>query len=210
MVLRLATATASCRSSTVARIILSTFLSLGKQPLQQPLPSSRRALSSPATELATKALKPGTDLLSQLGQTYTIQEILSEQLNGRLCVYHARYCIPPIGTQQCETALICRRSGGNDFIVKNVVSGEWDYQYDLQKSVASCPNVRTVVDGIEDPELFVYPYMKTNLLQFNQRQLSETQRRSMLKSALIGLVALHDNNILHTGTLIYQFLYTYC
>jgi hypothetical protein len=98
-----------------------------------------------------------------------------------------------------NAALIIRSADGHDFIVKNMIPGEYKYQQDLQSSLASCPNLRTVVDGLPGPELFIYPYLQTDFLQFSQKNLSETTRRSMLKSALVGLAALHERNIIHTG-----------
>ncbi|OBT45035.1 hypothetical protein VE00_04152 [Pseudogymnoascus sp. WSF 3629] len=65
---------------------------------------------------------------------------------------------------------------GQNFIVKNMIPGEYEYQQDLQKSVASCPNLRTV---------------------FSQKNLCAATRKGMLKSALAGLVALHERNIAH-------------
>ena len=80
-----------------------------------------------------------------------------------------------------------------------MILGEYVYQQDLQKPLASCPNVRTVVDGLLGPELFIYPFLETDFLQFSQKSLTKATRRSMLKSALIGLAAIHERNIIHTG-----------
>lgn len=88
---------------------------------------------------------------------------------------------------------------GKSFIVKNLILGEYKYQQDLQKSVASSPNIRTMVDGIRGPELLVYPFLRTNFLQFSQQHLSVATRRSMLKGALAGVAALHERNIVHNG-----------
>ncbi|OBT93078.1 hypothetical protein VE01_09015 [Pseudogymnoascus verrucosus] len=78
-----------------------------------------------------------------------------------------------------------------------MIPGEYEYQQDLQKSVASCPNLRTVVDGLPNPELSIYPFLETNFLQFSQKSLSVATRKGMLKSALAGLAALHEKNIAH-------------
>ncbi|OBT51813.1 hypothetical protein VE04_08760 [Pseudogymnoascus sp. 24MN13] len=86
---------------------------------------------------------------------------------------------------------------GQSFIVKNMIPGEYEYQQELQKSVASCPNLRTVVDCVPDPEFFIYPFLETNFLQFSQKSLSIATKKGMLKSALAGLAALHERNIAH-------------
>ncbi|ELR03993.1 hypothetical protein GMDG_06513 [Pseudogymnoascus destructans 20631-21] len=62
-----------------------------------------------------------------------------------------------------------------NFIVKNMIPGEYEYQQGIQKPLASCPNLRTV---------------------FSQKVLSVATRKGMLKSALAGL--LHERNIIHT------------
>lgn len=80
-----------------------------------------------------------------------------------------------------------------------MIPGEYEYQQALQKPLASCPNLRTVVDGLPGPELFIYPFLQTDFLQFSQNNLIEATRKSMLKSALVGLAALHERNIIHTG-----------
>jgi hypothetical protein len=88
---------------------------------------------------------------------------------------------------------------GENFILKNMIPGNFEYQQDLQKPLASCPNLRTVIDVIPDFELFVYPFLAPDLLHMSQRALSEAPRRSIVKSALVGLAQLHDRGIIHTG-----------
>src|SRR6266566_249764 len=65
---------------------------------------------------------------------------------------------------------------GENFIVKNMIPGEFEYQQDLQKPLASCPNLRTVIDIIPDFELFVYHFLAVDLLQISQRPLSKETR----------------------------------
>jgi serine/threonine protein kinase len=95
--------------------------------------------------------------------------------------------------------LIVYSADGEQFVVKNMIPGDYEYQQDLQKPLASCPYVRTVVDGLPGPELFIYPYLKTDLLQFTHENLTNDTRKGILKSALFGLAALHDRHIIHTG-----------
>ncbi|KFZ11097.1 hypothetical protein V502_07751 [Pseudogymnoascus sp. VKM F-4520 (FW-2644)] len=113
--------------------------------------------------MATEPFTQGATLCGQSGRTYTIQEVLTERRKPLLCVYRAS-------------------AEGQNFIVKNMIPGEYEYQQDLQKSVASCPNLRTVVDGLPGPD---------------QKNVSVATRKSMLKSALAGLAALHERNIAH-------------
>jgi len=137
--------------------------------------------------MANEPLTPGATLCGQSGRTYTIQEMLAERREPLLCVYRARYD-PNLIFNNSNIALIMRSADGHDFIVKNMIPGEYKYQQDLQSSLASCPNLRTVVDDLPGPELFIYPYLETDVLQFSQKNLTEATRRSMLKSALVGLL----------------------
>ncbi|KAI9668500.1 MAG: hypothetical protein M1829_005378 [Trizodia sp. TS-e1964] len=129
--------------------------------------------------MANEPLKPGATLCGQSGRTYTIKEVLAERRKPLLCVYRAS-------------------ADGQSFVIKNLLPGEYAYQEDLQKPLVSCPNLRTMVDGLPGPEMLIYPFLETDFLQFSQNNLTEATRRSMLKSALIGLAALHERNIYHT------------
>lgn len=81
-----------------------------------------------------------------------------------------------------------------------MIPGEFEYQKDLQQPLASCPNLRVVVDTIAKDEIFVYDFLANDLLEFDCRRLSAKTRKSILKSALNGLAELHDRGIIHTGT----------
>ncbi|KAI0402009.1 kinase-like protein [Xylaria palmicola] len=125
-----------------------------------------------------KPFEPGTLIKGDSGQVYEIEEILSDRRNPLLCVYRAK-------------------SEATKYIVKNMIKGELEYQMELQKLVSSSPNVRTVVDTNQEYELFVYPFLIGDLLHFSQKQLSVETRKDILRSALQGLVHLHESNILH-------------
>ena len=87
-----------------------------------------------------------------------------------------------------------------------MILGEYEYQQDLQKQLSSCVNLRTFVDCLSGPELFVYPFLQTDFLQFTQKDLTDVIRKNMLRSALVGLAAMHDRNIIHTGKVLFYLL----
>ncbi|KAI1102121.1 kinase-like protein [Jackrogersella minutella] len=116
---------------------------------------------------------PGTLLEGDSGRVFEIEEILSDRRNPLLCVFRAR----------SETV---------KYIVKNMIQGELKDQMELQKLVSSCPNVRPVVDTNREFELFIYPFLIGDLLQFSQRKLSTEARKDILRSAL----HIKPNNIL--------------
>lgn len=91
------------------------------------------------------------------------------------------------------------RAEGRKYILKNMIPGEFEYQLALQKRLSSCPNVRAVVDAIQNLDLFIYPFLDGDLLRLNQRSLSKDARRYILQSALHGLANIHDREILHNG-----------
>jgi hypothetical protein len=69
----------------------------------------------------------------------------------------------------------------------------------MQKSLASCPNLRTFINIVPEFKLFVFDFLVGNLLQFSQRSLSVEIRKKILKDALISLAELHSRGIIHTS-----------
>lgn len=65
-----------------------------------------------------------------------------------------------------------------------------------------CHSIRQLVDQIEDPESVVLEYMDDNVLNLlQQKQLSKVEAKRALRATIEALIALHDKNIVHTGTL---------
>lgn len=143
--------TAFCTRRIIARTSPWAILASGNWRSKHHVLSSRRTISS-GVPVATKPFTQGATLRGQSGRTYTIQEVLAERRDPLLCVYRARYDPNPV-IRSCGTVLTITSAEGQNFIVKNMIPGEYEYQQDLQKSVASCPNLRTVVDGLPGPEL---------------------------------------------------------
>lgn len=83
--------------------------------------------------------------------------------------------------------------------MKNTNKGQFEYQTKLEKLVASSPNVRTVVDTNRENEIFIYPFLAEDLLQFSQKKMASETRKDVLRSALRGLADLHERDILHSG-----------
>ena len=64
-----------------------------------------------------------------------------------------------------------------------------------------CHSIRQLVDQIEDPESVVLEYMDDNVLNLlQQKQLSKVEAKRALRATIEALIALHDKNIVHTGT----------
>ncbi|OAT02377.1 serine/threonine protein kinase, variant [Blastomyces dermatitidis ER-3] len=126
-------------------------------------------------------LQLGTKLVSQSGTQYQVDQILQCRTEPTLaCVYLA----------------ISRN--GKKYVMKNIFHTEFEYQLDLQTPLASCPNLRVVMDTIPEHLLFVYNYFTDDLLELAKKEnLSDTERKRILRATLAGLADLHDQSILH-------------
>lgn len=83
--------------------------------------------------------------------------------------------------------------------MKNIIPGDFQHQVNIQKQLSQCPNIRTVVDSVRETEAFFYPFLDGDLLRFSQRNLSGETRKSILRSALQGLVEMHAKDMVHNG-----------
>ena len=82
-----------------------------------------------------------------------------------------------------------------------MIPGEFDYQLNLQRRLATCPNVRSVVDTVSDLDLFIYPFLAGDLLHLSQVILSREMKIYTLRCALHGLADMHERDVLHNGKL---------
>lgn len=85
-----------------------------------------------------------------------------------------------------------------------MIPGEFEYQLDLQKQLSFSSNIRAVVDTVQELELFIYPFLRGDLLHLSHKKyLSKDMRRNILRMALNGLADMHDKSIIHNGKFIY-------
>ncbi|KAK4171650.1 kinase-like domain-containing protein [Triangularia setosa] len=85
------------------------------------------------------------------------------------------------------------------YVAKNIHHAEFEYQLDLQRPLADCHYLRTVVDTVPDHLVFLYRYLAADLLELAKKEsLSDATRKRILREALAGLPGLHDQNILHS------------
>ncbi len=71
--------------------------------------------------------------------------------------------------------------------------------------MGSCPYVRGLKDTAPDESIFVFKYLKENLLGLVQKNLPIAITKGILKDALRGLAALHDKDIVHNGNKAFLF-----
>ncbi|KAI1149052.1 kinase-like domain-containing protein [Nemania diffusa] len=126
-------------------------------------------------------LPMGFQLKSSLDKSYVIEEVLSERpAAGRTWrVYRATH-------------------EEKQFILKDIIPGDFDYIISLQKHVEHSSHIRTVVDSIPERHILVYPYLEKGLLHVDTAALSSVAKKVIIRDALAGLADLHDKHIIHT------------
>ncbi|KAJ8109110.1 hypothetical protein ONZ43_g6229 [Nemania bipapillata] len=132
--------------------------------------------------IAQQPLPRGLQIKSSSDKCYVIDEVLSEQpAAGKIWrVYHATH-------------------EGKQFVLKDIIPGDFNYIDSLQKRVEHSPYVRTAVDSIPERHMFVFPYLDEGLLHVDTVALSYVARKAIIRDALRGLADLHDEQIIHTG-----------
>ncbi|KAK4032420.1 kinase-like domain-containing protein [Parachaetomium inaequale] len=152
-------------------------------PRQCQVPST--SMSSTAAPLSTttspQPLARGTQLTSPSGRCYTIDETIYQRSRGRLlcCLYRASH-------------------EKKQYLLKDMLPGDYEYILDLQRLVDGSAHVRTLVDTIPDCHMFVYPFLDTNLHQVQTTAIAPALKKIILRDALAGLADLHDKGIYHT------------
>ncbi|KAK4033837.1 kinase-like domain-containing protein [Parachaetomium inaequale] len=133
--------------------------------------ASMSSVSTPisASAIGQQPLPIGLQVRSSLDKSYVVDEVLSERpAAGRIWyVYRATH-------------------DGKQFILKDIIPGDFDYIISLQKHVEHSPHVRTAVDSIPERLIFVFPYLEKGLSM------------AIIRDALAGLADLHDKHIIHT------------
>ncbi|KUI66996.1 Cyclin-dependent kinase 6 [Cytospora mali] len=79
-----------------------------------------------------------------------------------------------------------------------VSKDNYTYYQDIYERLRSCENLRVACDSVSDPPIFIYKYLDDHLLSFAQENPELPIIKRILKDALRGLAALHDQDIVHT------------
>ena len=95
---------------------------------------------------------------------------------------------------------MCVSRENRQYVLKDILPGDFQYMLDLQKLVDNSAHVRTIVDSIPDRHIFVYPFLDVNLQLVNIAAILPSVRKNILRDALAGLADLHDKGIYHTGS----------
>ncbi|KAK3997781.1 L-Aspartase-like protein [Cladorrhinum sp. PSN332] len=136
--------------------------------------------SSPAT--SQQPLARGAQVTSPSGRSYIIYGIIYQRSRGNLLcrLYRASH-------------------EGKQYVLKDILPGDFQYILELQKLVDGSAHVRTLVDSIPDRHMFVYPFLDTNLQLVKTTAIASSTKKNILRDALAGLAGLHDKGVYHTG-----------
>lgn len=111
--------------------------------------------------------------------------------------------IEPHSLRVVSLSLTC--TGGPNqqrVVVKTAPSKRLNNEAQTLHLFQGCPSIRQLVDQIENPESVVLEYMDDNILNIlRQKQLLKVEAKRALRATMELLIALHDKNIVHTGTL---------
>lgn len=81
--------------------------------------------------------------------------------------------------------------------MKEISQKNYEFRLEIYRRLGSCPYVRGLEDTAPDHSVFVFKYLRENLLGLVQKDLSIAITKRILKDALRGLAALHDKDIVH-------------
>ncbi|EFE29951.1 uncharacterized protein ARB_03292 [Trichophyton benhamiae CBS 112371] len=144
-----------------------------------------------------KTIPTGTELIGQSGRHYTIERVLQAKENSPLNVYLAK-CVHVSKHPSFREANSCLfdRSEKEDFVLKNVP--DFEYLQKVYQKVDGCSYLRLPQDSMAERSMFVYRYLTADFLNLPvKKELPLDITKRVLRDALQGLAALHDNNIMH-------------
>ena len=137
-----------------------------------------------------------TAIRGRSGRQYGIERALQDK--GRLLsrVFLATY-VPTRASTGFQ--LNYYRSGDERFILKEIPRNNYKSRLEIYRRLGSYPYVRGLEDTCPDQSIFVFKYLKENLLGLVQKNLPITTTKNILRDALRGLAAMHDKDIVHNG-----------
>ena len=90
-------------------------------------------------------------------------------------------------------------SKGTKPVILKEIAQDYGIRTNIYSRAGSCPHVRSLLDTAPDRNIFVFEYLNENLLHLARKELSAPVAKHILKSALLGLAALHEQDIVHNG-----------
>ena len=104
-----------------------------------------------------------------------------------------------------ECLITLFRSGHDRFILKDIPELIFNhFNEEIRPNLRDCPFIRLPVDTISGERIFVFRYLKEDLLSVVKRDISMQSAKRILKDSLRGLVELHDQDVVHLGNEAFQ------
>ena len=96
--------------------------------------------------------------------------------------------------------LIEFRSGQNKYILKDITRDIYDkFTEEIQPRLCKTNHIRLPCDSISGQRVFVYKYMTDDFLSLVKRGISTRTRKQILKSCLLGIAEMHEQQVVHLG-----------
>lgn len=96
--------------------------------------------------------------------------------------------------------LIEVRSGQDKYILKDIPRDIYDnFTEEIQPRLCNINHIRLPCDSTPVQRVFVYKYMTDDFLSLVKRGISTRARKQILKSCLLGIAELHEQQVVHLG-----------
>ncbi|KKY22822.1 putative calcium calmodulin dependent protein kinase [Phaeomoniella chlamydospora] len=119
-----------------------------------------------------------TEIKGPSGRQYKIERVLQDKGSLLGCVFLAT-------------------DGNEKFVLKEIPRNNCEFRLEIYRRLGSCPYVRGLEDTAPNESIFIFRYLKENLLGLVQKNLPISTTKRILKDALRGLAVMHDKDIVH-------------
>jgi serine/threonine protein kinase len=101
----------------------------------------------------------------------------------------------------CALTSTSTEQDNHQYVLKDNPKGIHENFYERVKpNVRESPLIRLPVDEIPEQRIFVYNYLKEDLLSLVRKRIPLHTTRHILRESLRGIAELHDQDIVHLGT----------
>jgi len=98
-------------------------------------------------------------------------------------------------------SLIGYRSDNRDYILKDIPKNIFSaFNQNIKPRLQDCPHLRLPLDTIPNQRIFVYEYLKNDMLNLVRKKgVNSCAKRQILKATLEGIAEMHVRSIVHLG-----------
>jgi hypothetical protein len=137
------------------------------------------------------------DMVWATGTSFRYKQPLQERTSW-LCL--ASNASSPQSVSRTGCKLTFFRSGHDQFILKDIPELIFDhFNEEIRPNLGNSPFIRLPADTIPSERIFVFEYLKEDLLSLVRKHISMHATKKILKDILRGLVEMHNQDIIHLG-----------